>query len=219
MKDRILPCEYIFPVHDLESAITLASTFTPLVLATLQDVVDIFAVGGDHGLARGVTAVVGQEGEQQGFFRILQDKIPSELPFLTTGVRDFAFTALQGFIVPGSCPNINEIPLQTFEALTVLTPPGPHSQDITVQFNDPNYDASHSLWLTYINQQNLPIVEPLHIISHDGKWVKAEALFPFDANEMNGLSIAAVTNSAGPFANANAVAKATLAGPGLIIVN
>jgi hypothetical protein len=36
---------------------------------------------------------------------------------------------------------------------------------------------------------------------------------------MYGLTIAAVTNSTGPFANATEVAGATLYGPGLIEVN
>jgi hypothetical protein len=73
--------------------------------------------------------------------------------------------------------------------------------------------------MTYINQQNLPIFEPLHVVSREGDVVQAEALFPYDDNEMNGLTIAAVTLSEGPFGDASSVAKWTLAGPGLIIVN
>lgn len=215
----IQPCQYKFPVDDFESAIALAATFTDVVLGTLQDVVERFALGRDVDLAREIASVIGQEGEQQGWFRILQGKIPSELPFLTTSDLNFAFTAIQGFVVPGSCPNIDEIPLRTFEALEILTPPGPHSQNITIQFEDPDNEAEHLLWLTYINQQNLPIVEPIRVISRDGKEVKAEALFPFDDNEMNGLTIAAVTKTDGPFTDASSVAKWTLAGPGLIIVN
>jgi hypothetical protein len=37
--------------------------------------------------------------------------------------------------------------------------------------------------------------------------------------KVNGLTIAAVTNSAGPFESASEVAAATLFGPGLIEVN
>jgi hypothetical protein len=217
--NKIQPCEYTFPVSDFKSAIALAATFTDVVLGTLQDVVERFALGRDVDLAREIASVIGQEGEQQGWFRASQGKIPSELPFLTTSDLNFAFTAIQDFVVPGTCPNINEIPLRTFEGLKILSTPGPQDQNITVQFNDPDHEADHSLWLTYINQQNLPIVEPLRFISRNGQEVHAEALFPFEENEMNGLTIAAVTKSGGPFTDASSVAQWTLAGPGLIIVN
>lgn len=212
------PCQYKFPVQDFNAAIALAATFTDLVLGTLQDVVERFALGRDVDLAREIAAVIGQEGEQQGWFRVKQGKVPSELPFLTTSDINFAFTAVQGFTVPGTCPNIFEIPLRTFETLNIVTPPGPRSENLTFSFTDCN-ETGHHLWMTYINQQNLPIVEPLHVVSRDGDHVQAEALFPYDDNEMNGLTIAAVTKSDGPFGDANAVAKWALAGPGLIIVN
>lgn len=215
----IQPCEYYFPVHDFDSAIALAATFTDLALGTLQDVVERFALGLDVDLAREIAAVIGQEGEQQGWYRTLQGKIPSELPFLTTSDINFAFTAVQNFVVPGSCPNIAEIPLRTYEPLHVLTTPGPKSQNLTFSFLDPGREAEHLLWMTYINQLNLPIVEPLHDVSRVGDNVTATALFPYDEHEMNGLTIAAVTKSDGPFGDANTVAKWTLAGPGLIIVN
>lgn len=222
--EPIQACTYRFPVTDFKSAIVLASTFTDLVLGTLQDAVEIFAVGGDSGLARLIASVIGQEGEQQGWYRVLQGKIPSELPFLTTSDLSFAFTAIQSFTVPGSCPNQHVIELQTFQPLTILTPPGPRTQEITVSWtvtegHNEKRGGDHGLYMTYINQQNLPIVEELRILSRNGNTVTAEALFPFDANELNGFTIAAVTNSKGPFANANAVAKSTVFGPGLIIVN
>lgn len=216
--EPIEPCTYTFPVSDFYSAIVLASTFTDLVLGTLQDVVEIFARGGDAGLARLIASVIGQEGEQQGWYRLRQGKIPSELPFLTTSDLSFAFTAVQGFTVPGSCPNIHLIELQTFHPLTIVTPPGPRTQTITVSWTALP-DHAPELSIAYINQLNLPIVEPLHIVSREGDTVVAEALFPYDENELNGLTIVAVTNSSGPFANANAVARSTVFGPGLIIVN
>lgn len=217
--EPVEPCRYKFPVHDFDSAIALAATFTDLVLGTLQDVVERFALGRDVDLAREIASVIGQEGEQEGWFRVIQGKVPSELPFLTTSDLNFAFTAIQGFVVPGTCPNILEIPLRTFEPLDVVTPPGPRTQNLTFSFADSRNETGHQLWMTYINQQNLPIVEPLHVVSRDGDQVLAEALFPYDDNEMNGLTIAAVTKSDGPFGDASTVARWTLAGPGLIIVN
>lgn len=189
------------------------------MLGTLQDVVERFALGRDFDLAREIASVIGQEGEQQGWFRFHQGKIPSELPFLTTSNLNFAFTAIQNFVIPGSCPNIATIPLRTFEPLRVVTPPGPQTQNLTFTFLDPGNEAEHPLRMTYINQQNLPIVEPLNVLNRTGDNVTAEALFPYDENEMNGLTIAAVTKSDGPFGDASTVAEWTLAGPGLIIVN
>lgn len=181
--------------------------------------VERFALGRDVDLAREIAAIIGQEGEQEGWFRTLQGKIPSELPFLTTSDLSFDFTEVQNFVIPGSCPNIAEIPLRTYEPLRVMTPPGPKSQNVTFSFLDPGNHTEHQLWMTYINQLNLPVVEPLHTLSRAGDNVTAEAFFPYEEHEMNGLTIAAVTKSDGPFGDASVVAKWTLAGPGLIIVN
>ncbi|EAW12899.1 putative sexual development protein (LsdA) [Aspergillus clavatus NRRL 1] len=216
----ILPCQYHFPVSDFDQAIALAATFTDLVLGTLQDVVERFAVGGDFNFTRIISSVIGNEGEQEGWFRTLQSKIPSELPFPTTSNVNFAFTAVQAFVVPGSCPNINEIPLRTFPPLAILTPPAPTTQIIRVAWNRTRTDVPvQNVWLTYINQLNLPIVEPMNIISAESQTIVAEVLFPYDEHLMNGLTIAAVTNSSGHFPNADAVSQATVAGPGLIVVN
>lgn len=214
----IEPCHYFFPVKDFDSALTLASKFTDVVLGTLQDTIERFALGHDYDLAREIAAIIANKGEQQGWFRMQQGKIPSELPFTTTGDLNFAFTAVQSFVYPGSCPNINEIPLRTFETLEILTSLGPKSQNITFSFQDWTNETS-KLWMTYINQQNLPIVEHLNIVSHSGNTIVATALFPYDDHELNGLTISAVTRKEGPFGDANDVAKWTLAGPGLIIIN
>lgn len=122
----ISPCEYTFPVTKLDDAIALAQTFTDVVLGTLQDVATIFGANGGENVKfiRGVAATIGQEGEQNGFYRTLLKKRPSAQPFLTASARDLAFSALvQTFIVPGTCPDIekNTINLQTFDTLTLLT--------------------------------------------------------------------------------------------------
>lgn len=206
-------------MQDFDSAIALASTFTDVVLGTLQDVIERFALGQDADLAREIASVIGNEGEQQGWFRVMQAKFPSALPFLTTSDINYAFNAVQSFTVPGSCPNIDQIPLRTFESLEIQGKPGAKTEKIQFSFNDSGNQTEHLLWATYINQQNLPVVEPLEVISKEGDVVTAEALFPYDDYQLNGLTIAAVTKSDGPFADANDVVKWTLAGPGLIIVN
>jgi hypothetical protein len=139
--DPIKPCKYEFPVLHLEEAIAVAKTFTDLVMGTLQDVAQNMAINGDAGFIRGVLASLGQEGEQNGFFRTLQGRIPSALPFLTTSTRDISFSALNHFfIVPGSwyvlsnlktfvkrytnsldSPNADTISLNIFPQLAVST--------------------------------------------------------------------------------------------------
>jgi hypothetical protein len=197
----------------------LAATFTDVVLGTLQDVTQIFAKNGDDALTRGIASVIGQEGEQEGYYRLLQGKIPNALPFLTTSVRDFAFTAIQSFTVPGSCPNINTIPLKTFKPLNLLSTPSAESTSLQFSFTPDGDNTASKLSLVYINQQNLPVVETLKVISTEGNTVTVEAAFPFAEFEMNGLTIAALTNTAGPFATADAVAEAAVFGPALIEIN
>jgi hypothetical protein len=55
--------------------------------------------------------------------------------------------------------------------------------------------------------------------SINGNTVIAEASFPYVEFEMNGLTIASLTPSPGPFANADDVAQAALFGPAFIIIN
>ena len=169
---------------------------------------------------RGIASVIGQEGEQEGFYRILQGKIPNELPFLTTSVRDYAFTAIQRFIIPGSCPDQQNIDLKTFKPLELMSTPAAETANVRFSYQlHPAYSQNRTLSAVYINQQNLPIVEPIMIDSMEGGIVTAEALFPYDQNEMNGLTILSLTNSTGPFQNAEAVANATIFGPAFIIIN
>jgi hypothetical protein len=221
-KDPIQPCQYNFPVTTFQEAIGLASTFTDVVLGTLQDVQSILAADGDNGLIGGVASVIGQEGEQNGYYRSLLGKIPSALPFLTTSTREFAFSALnQAFVVPGSCPNINTINLPIFKNLDIVTRNVEDRRE-TLKFSiapDSSIGEYSSLFITYINQQNTPVTEKVTDIDVRKDKVTFKALFPFDAATFgNGLTIAALT-PAGPFKDADAVAKAALAGPGLIEIN
>jgi hypothetical protein len=222
-QEPIEPCKYAFPVSDWQSAIELAGTFTDVVLGTLQDVNQKFAESGDFGLVRAVSSVIGNEAEQEGFFRTVQSKRASAQPFLTTSTRDFAFTAIQGFVVPESCPNINTIPLKTFKPLNVLTT-DIEAETQNIQFSFAKADAGTEEWaslsVVFINGQNTPIVKSLQNPTVDSDVVTFEGAFPYDEFLMNGLTIAAVTSGAGPFANADEVAAASLVlGPALIEIN
>jgi hypothetical protein len=233
----ILPCQYAFPTTNFEDAIDLANTFTDVVLGTLQDVVNIFANEGNANFARSVASVIGQEGEQNGFYRILQEKVPCAQPFLTTSIRDFAFTALQGFVVPGSCPNLNLIDLKIFGTLNLNTKNPISANDQNLQFsfdvdslNDSkglnntsgitaNYNWASQARLVYINGQNVPIVEPLQNVQISGSTVTFEAAFPFTEDLLYGLTIAAVTVGPTTFATAQDVANAAVFAPALIEID
>lgn len=184
---------------------------------------------------RTIASVIGNEGEQNGFFRDFLDQKPSEKPFLTTSTAAFAFSALnQLFVV--SCPfDLAEIDLPILAPLSVLSGDGGSNvtaENQTLQFSADlsscDEDASEGspyvggngdgLFITYLTGQNLPVSEPISNVEWEGSTATFEAFFPFEANVMVGLSIAALTTS-DDFDSADAVVDATLAAPGLIQVN
>jgi hypothetical protein len=219
--------------------LNLATTFGPVVLGTLQDVVQIFADGFERSgkaqsaFSRAIASVIGQEGEQNGFYRVLQSRLPSEAPFLTTGIRDFAYTVLNGFI-KGTCAAAQNIDLKIYGGLSLLTQNiQPKTQTLRFQLDtaslakskgitvcdvtkiNSNYDWT-KVTLSWINQQNVPVSVKLENVSKQGSVVSFDANFPYDQYLMNGLSIAAITLGSGPFASAQAVADASIFGPAFV---
>jgi hypothetical protein len=232
----ILPCTYDFPVSTFEEAIETASKFTDVVLGTLPDIQTVAATAGDIGLIRGVGASLGQEGEQNGFYRSALGKIPSQLPFLTGGARNFAYNAiLQNFVVecPKETTDLLEhpaagIPLNVTGKLNVLSD-DLDLKDVKAEFSvqTVNVAATRSYYednkdkmqfVTYINQQNKPLSVPIEDIRFANNAITFKASFPGKSAFLNGLTIAAVTNS-NELADVQAVAAATLFGPGLIEIN
>ncbi|KAF3017098.1 hypothetical protein E8E14_008244 [Neopestalotiopsis sp. 37M] len=221
-RHTISPCEYVFPVDNFEDAIAFASTFTDVVLGTLQEAQTNFGLDGDVEFIGLVGSVIGQEGEQNGFYRSIgqPSKVPSAQPFLTAASGVFALSALhQLVVVPGSCPDT--IPIPILDALNVDTDKiSPQTTEIQFSFytNDTKLDTD-SLSLVYINGQNLPLVEKLSGVSNHNGMVQFSAPFPYQQFQMDGLTLAAVTKSSGPFANASDVAGNALFGPGIIEVD
>ncbi len=222
------PCQYNFGVESVKEAVVLAETFTAVVLATLQDVVQLFAKNGDDGAARAVASVIGQEGEQDGFYRILLARKPSQKPFLTTNVAPFAFSVLKTFIVPGSC-DLSFIPVPTFPTLSVLTghkgqAVKPEDQDITYTTDLGSSAAAKpflngngaGLFLTLLSGQDLPESAPIKNVTWSGTQITFSAAFPYTKLIADGLSIASLTTS-NNLTVAN-LANSTLAAPGLIQV-
>ncbi|KAL4778600.1 major facilitator superfamily domain-containing protein [Aspergillus varians] len=215
----IEPCQYNFPVSTLHEAIMLATTFTSHSLATLQDITERFAASGDVALVRVIGSITGNKGAQQGWFRVYQDKHPSEVPTPTTSDVNFAFTWAQGFAVPGSCPNVGDIELRTFLPLDLVTSPEPRTNKIIISWNHgPEDKKDDLLWVAYINQLNVPVVVPVRVLACDGERSTAIVVVPYDEFLLNGLTVAAVVNRRGPFANAAAVAHSAVYGPALFIL-
>ena len=217
----IKPCQYQFPVTSFAQAITLAQTFTDVVLGTLPEAQAIFAAdaGDESPLVTLIGSVLAQEGEQNGFYRFAQKKTPSAAPFLTGGSPSFAFTAIQMFIVPGSCPQpLSNVNLTTFGPLTVVSTP--KAMNSTLKFTVPGKVTSDANSIVYLSGQNLPVTVPIsHVTSGNGTY-QFRASFPFESGFANGLTIAALVKGAGQqFQSNDAVAAATLFGPGLIEVN
>lgn len=149
----------------------------------------------------------------------MQQKTPSAAPFLTGGTASFAFTALQMFIVPDSCPKpLSSIDIPTFEALNIINTPMARNMTLWYAVNGP-IDCEHQS-VVYISGQNLPLTVPISCPAHSrNSMTRFKAEFPFEAGFANGLTIAAVVNGTGPLLSPDAVAEATVYGPGLIEVN
>lgn len=174
-RTTIKPCEYKFPAADFDTAISTATLFTEVVLGTLQAAQTTFATTGDSELVGLFGSVIGQEGEQVGYYRATGRKVPSSLPFLTGGAGAFAFSALnQLFVVPGSCGNLEEIKIPLLSPLTVVTPPPATGGDATITYSYPvlpSVTSPENLRLVLINQQNVPLVFPLGDLQRNGDTV------------------------------------------------
>ncbi|KAK4641289.1 hypothetical protein QC761_611060 [Podospora bellae-mahoneyi] len=227
------PCEYVFPgATDINSSISLAATFTDVVLGTLQEAAERLAVNGDLGPIREVASIIGQEGQQSGFYRLLLNQKPSQKPFLTTNVGAFAWSALQQFVV--SCPfKIGEIEIPIFPPLEVAHVTGgqtiePRDQrlsfvaNLTCSSEAEQFinETSPDLFVTYFSGQLLPIslpVEDVEWFGENNAQLRFEAEFRFEENILVGLTIAALT-SKDNFTTYSEVVGATIAAPGLIEV-
>ncbi|GAB7352301.1 hypothetical protein MBLNU459_g2754t1 [Dothideomycetes sp. NU459] len=219
----IQPCKYQFPVDNFNDAIALAQTFTDVVLGVLPVAQTVFAEDGkdELGLIQIIGSILAQEGEQNGFYRSLQNKVAAAAPLLTGSGPQFAYTAISQFIVPGSCPNIDVIGLTAFPALTTETMPKAQNSTQLFSVNGTNVTAT-SASMVYISGQNLPVSVPITNVNVD----TAEGMtyffaqFPYDEGFARGLTIGALVSGTNEtFMNVSQVAAKTLAGPALIEIN
>lgn len=235
--DRILPCKYKFPVDNVVDAVKLADRFTNLVVGTLEDVVFQAASNGDAGFTAGVVASVGDEDMQVGGFHAYLGLAPQSQPFATRSFRGLAFSILQDFVVPGTCPNADQIDLPVFQPLTADDPPA-HDTDIEFTFSlkptrvDPhdrkassykdfakkyNHDNQwKGLSITYFTGQSI-VSEPIKSFRIKGDKVTVKAFFPQEKFDIFGLAVAVLTEG-DKFTSVADVQKATIFGPAPLIV-
>lgn len=218
----IEPCKYQFPVTTFLEAISLAATFTDVVLGTLPEAQTLFGIDGgeETPLVKLFGSVLAQEGEQVGFFRFTQKKTPSAAPFLTGGSPAFAFSALQLFIVPNSCPQpLSAINIPSFSPLNVLSQPQAKNSTLEYSVMGMGKVSSSANSLVYISGQNLPVTVPITDVTVVDGVTGFKASFPFESGFANGLTIAAMVKEVGKaYATPDDVAAATVYGPGLIEV-
>jgi hypothetical protein len=163
-------------------------------------------------------SIIGQEGEQVGYYRSLQKKVASSAPLLTGGAPQFAYTAISQFIVPGSCPNIEAIGLTAFSALTVETIPG--AVNSTQLFSVEGTVSAGNASIAYISGQNVPVTVPISGVNTQGGKTYFFAPFPYEQGFARGLTLGAlVSGTSNVFANASQVATKTLFGPALIEID
>lgn len=178
-----LPCKYDFPFKTLKDSIALAETFTAIVLGALQDAAVTFSEDNQSRAVRILSSIIGQEGEQNGFYCNYLGFVPSEKPFLTFVPGAFAFSILQLGVVPGSCPyDLGEIDLPIFPGLEVngdtIAVLEPKDQTLSFKADLGAFDdakdyigcGNDKLYLTYTTGQQLPIsVEVEELEWDDGK--------------------------------------------------
>lgn len=213
----------MFPATDFTTAIALADLFTEVVLGTLQSVSAQFANGDDNSraLVALVASIIGQEAEQAGGYRMIEGRIPSSAPFLTTSTGEFAFNAVaQNFIVPGSCDEVfKTIGVPMLYTLAVVGDmPSDHNQTVTFTTSC-THTTEGVNFLAYITGQNAPIVVPITNVQVNGDMATFSASLPFDDGFAKGLTIAAIVNTDTGLATAADVTAAAFAGPGLIQID
>lgn len=211
----ITPARYAFPVNTLLEALDFAGLFTSVVLGALQSVsVDASNVK-SPGLVQTIASIIGQEGEQTGFYRAVNGRVASASPFLTNVAGQFAYNALlQNVIVPGS--DTNNVPIPHYDALTLACAAQP--KDSVLDFALVSKTAPTAAnYITYNSGQNIPVSEPITNIKSVGAGKYTfQAKFPFTSKGFaNGITIAALTKGK-DYANSSATAAGTTAGPGLI---
>lgn len=164
-----------------------------------------------------VGSIIGQEAEQVGWYRSLQDLVPSAAPFLSPSTPQFALSAIKMFLVPGSCPatySALEKIVPSFSPLMVTSPPTASTMTVGYEISGTINPATDGI--VYISGQNAPFYVGIGNMTTSGGMTSFTAPFPYDMGFANGLTTAALVKTRKAFASASEVAMYTAYGPGLI---
>lgn len=89
---------------------------------------------------------------------------------------------------------------------------------MTLEFEVPGAVSSSANSIVYLSGQNVPVTVPISVGSTVAGKTTFTASFPFAEGFAHGLTIAALVKGTGKFKSNDAVAAATVYGPGLIEV-
>ena len=89
---------------------------------------------------------------------------------------------------------------------------------MTLEFSVPGAVSSTANSIVYLSGGNLPVTVPISAVTTVAGKTTFSASFPFASGFANGLTIAALVKGTGQFKSNDAVAAATVYGPGLIEV-
>lgn len=164
---HMYPCTYQFPVSTFGEAVDFAQTMTDMYIGLLANIQQRTAMnlGSDaHPIIYVLAQALGQEGQQSGWFRSLRRIPPSAEPFLTTSTREFALGWMQHWIVPGSCPNMHDIPLRVpppLQITAVSIGDAAHSGNVTLLA--PGALDPSSQRVAFVNGALVPTIVPFEI--------------------------------------------------------
>ncbi|KAH8178030.1 ferritin-like domain-containing protein [Sarocladium implicatum] len=231
--DAFMPssCKYAAPVDNFTAAISVIETVTDVVLGALQGAAYNFAIDNKaRALVPLIGSIIGNEGEQNGAYRLYLDRVPSSSPFLTAVPAQFAWSALQLFVVPGSCNySLSKIDLPIFPPLMVNGGPiavvQPKNQTLYLSANLSDSEEgkkysgkSEGLYATFVTGQQAPYSTNVTKVKWNKDVVNFEAEFPYDYLVAGGFSHVSLTTG-NNFTNVSMVPNMTLAAPGVIQVN
>jgi hypothetical protein len=193
---------------------SVAYHFSGLLMGAIPAVITEF--GATSEIVTLFSAVLGQEGQQDGYFRWLRQLVPNENPFLTTSVPAFFYNhILQQYVVPDTCPALLDF-LPTYGKLLALS--SPPARNSTLGFHTTLANVTADNYIAYMSGQKIA-VEAITNLTHMHDSTTFEVKFPYDSGFSRGLTIAALVAKKRSFANTSDVAEHTLAGPALIEVN
>ena len=213
----VAPCQYDFPITDETSFLALGNIITTVGIGALIGLADGVS-GTDPGLEATVASIIPVESRHDAFFRLTASEVPNPTTFETKISGAWAFNLALDFVIPGSCPNLQQISflqsLPIFPDLGIVGYGGPSFATpnspgkLIFQVGQPSMMPqgwnSGQLYMAWVNQDNVPAYTPVTV---QGNELHADV-----QPGMFGIAFAALTNQ-NTATNVDDLTKATLAGP------